>query len=161
MPNGERASCQGGPTRAKVARLLHRRHLLLDGRLALRHVVHLHAGGVVRLSAGFVLHARASRDYARRRMRTHRHGEVELVDSFHLDSFHLDSFHLSLQPLGVGGRHLVQLYHLLSRGLVTCRDKLRRKRRVASPISTVPHKATGLPGCNSLVNNDNNSNANN
>ena len=55
MPNGERASCQGGPTRAQAARLLHRRHLLLAGRLALRHVVHLHAGEAVRLSTRLLL----------------------------------------------------------------------------------------------------------
>ena len=85
------------------------------------------------LSAGFVLRARAARDYTRRRgMRTHRHGRVGLVDDLGLDSFHLSL----VQPLGVrvGGRHLVQWYHL--RGLMACRDKLRRERRVAHRIST-------------------------
>ena len=105
--------------------------------------------------ARFVLHARAARDYARRRVRTHRHGGVELVDRFHLDSFHLDSFHLSLHPLWVGGRHLVRWYHLLSRGLKACRDSLRRKRRVASrrisrvsrrkPPERHQNQATALP----------------
>ena len=35
------ARCAGARERAQAARLLHRRHLLLAGRLAL-HVVHLH-----------------------------------------------------------------------------------------------------------------------
>ena len=62
--------------RAQAARLLHRRHLLLAGRLALRHVVHLHVvvktvGEVVRLSARlwvgyrFVLLAREGRKATR------------------------------------------------------------------------------------------------
>eukprot|EP00964_Phaeocystis_antarctica_P090677 scaffold58049_cov65-Phaeocystis_antarctica.AAC.1 len=57
-------------------------------------------------------------------MRKHRHGRVELVDDLGLDSFYLSL----VQPIvvGVGGRHLVQWYHLLSRGLM---DKVRRKRR--------------------------------
>ena len=113
--------------RAQAARLLHRRHLLLAGRLALRHVVHLHMvvdsfgtgrllgylvpaayqrGSCNGLSAGFMLRARAARDCARRHARSHRHGRLD---------FGLDSFHLSLvQPLGlrVGGRHLVLCHHL-------------------------------------------------
>ena len=56
------ARCAGARERAQAARLLHRRHLLLAGRLAL-HVVHLHVvwwivlvrGEVVRLSARLLL----------------------------------------------------------------------------------------------------------
>ena len=82
--------CAGARERAQAARLLHRRHLLLAGRLALRHVVHLHMvvdsfgtgrllgylvpadyqrGSCNGLSAGFMLRARAARDCARRHAR--------------------------------------------------------------------------------------------
>ena len=62
ISHGMVATCAGARERAQAVRLLHRRHLLLAGRLALRHVVHLHmvvdsfgAGEVVRLSARLLL----------------------------------------------------------------------------------------------------------
>ena len=62
-------------------------------------------GEVARLSVRFVLRARAARDCARRRVRAHRHGRVELVVDLGLDRFHWSRI---AQPLRVGGgRHLV------------------------------------------------------
>ena len=56
------------------------------------------------------MRARAARDCARRRMRAHRHGGIELVVDLGLDSFHLSL----VRPLGftVGGRHLVHWHHV-------------------------------------------------
>ena len=56
------------------------------------------------------MRARAARDCARRRMRAHRHGWIELVVNLGLGSFHLSL----VRPLGftVGGRHLVQWHHV-------------------------------------------------
>ena len=56
------------------------------------------------------MRARAARDCARRRMRAHRHGRIELVVDLGLDRFHLSL----VRPLGftVGGRHLVHWHHV-------------------------------------------------
>ena len=85
--------------RTQAARLLHRRHLLLAGRLALRHVVHLHVV-VDRLRTGRLLGYRRVRwaisgvgeaCEGRKGLHTtacaHWHGRVELVD-LGLDRFH-------------------------------------------------------------------------